>query len=61
MSALYTAIIVAVIGVQTFWISRAIGRVETGLDDFKAESHRDVQAHTEMIAGLRERVSRLEA
>lgn len=67
MSPGYAAVIVAVIALQTFWISRAIGKVEDrieSVDDrleaFRTENHRDMQAHTEAITNLRERVTRLE-
>lgn len=67
MTAGYVALIVAVIGLQTFWISRAIGKVEDRVDGvdsrlelFRTENHRDMQAHTEAITDLRERVARLE-
>ena len=66
--AFSTAILTALIGLQTFWISRSLGRLEVGvdsvdarLDAFRAEVHRDMTTHTEAIADLRERVARLEA
>lgn len=66
--AVYAALTLAAIGLQTFWISRSIGKVEDrieSVDDrleaFKVEHHRDMQAHTEAISDLRERVARLEA
>lgn len=69
--ALSTAFLALVIGLQTFWISRSLGRLETGqdtlaerldgrIDSFQAEMHRDLTTHSEAIADLRERVARLE-
>lgn len=67
MTPVYAALIVAVIGLQTFWISRAVGKVEDRVGDvrgdlraFQTENHRDMQSHTEVITDLRERVARLE-
>jgi hypothetical protein len=67
VTPVYAALIVAVIALQTFWIGRAIGKVEDGVDGvdsrleaFRAENHRDMQLHTEAITDLRERVARLE-
>jgi hypothetical protein len=47
--------------VQTHWMNRSLGRVETTLDVFRAEVHADMQTHTGAIIDLRERVTRLEA
>jgi hypothetical protein len=55
------AIIVAVIGLQTFWISRSLDRLEGRLDSFRAENHADMATHTNAIADLRERVARIES
>ena len=67
MSIGYAAVILAAIGIQTFWISRSIGKVEDAVDEvksdlraFKSENHGDMHAHTEAITSLRERVARLE-
>lgn len=56
------------VGIQGFWFSRALGRVEfsldrvqSSLDSFKAESHADMATHTAAIADLRERVARIES
>jgi len=61
------ALVALPIGIQTFWISRSIGRVEASVDDvrvelrgFKTEVHADMQAHTTAITDLRERVAKLE-
>jgi hypothetical protein len=61
VTAAYTAIIVVVIGIQTYWISRSLGRVGSRLDGFEDRMHSDLQAHTQAITDLRERVARLEA
>ena len=60
MEVIGTGIIGILIGLQTFWVSRSLGRLETSLDDFRAEVHRDLTTHTEAITDLRERVARLE-
>jgi uncharacterized protein YoxC len=56
------------VGIQSFWFSRALGRVESSvdrveasLDGLKAESHADMATHTAVIADLRERVARIES
>jgi hypothetical protein len=66
--AIMTTIIVAVIGLQTFWISRSLDglegsldRLEGRLDSFSAENHADMATHTSAIADLRERVARIES
>lgn len=50
----------AVVSVQTFWISRAIDTLTGELRQFKGQTHADLQVHTETIAELRDRVTRLE-
>lgn len=60
MAAVYIAIIV-VISVQTYWISRSLGRAERRLGSFEDRMHSDLRAHAEAIADLRECVARLEA
>lgn len=50
----------AVVSVQTFWISRAIDTLTGELRQFKGQTHTDLQVHTETIAELRDRVTRLE-
>lgn len=50
----------ALLTLQGYWIGRAIGRVETSLDSFKAEVHADMAVLTEHVAGLRERMAKLD-
>lgn len=59
--------IAALLGLQGFWINRSLGRVEaavdrvdTALNDHKAESHSDMATLTSHIADLRERVAKIE-
>jgi hypothetical protein len=59
--ATMSTIIVAVVGLQTFWISRSLDRLETLLDSFRAEVHADMATHTSAITDLRERVARIES
>jgi hypothetical protein len=58
--AIFTTFTGALIGIQTLWINRSLTRLESGVDDFRSELHRDLTTHTEAIADLRERVARLE-
>jgi hypothetical protein len=48
-----------IVGIQGFWFSRALDRVESSLDSFRAENHTDMATHTAAIADLRERVARM--
>lgn len=57
---LFALIIGAVITLQSFWIKGALDDLRGELRGFKDENHRDMQTHTESIADLRERVTRLE-
>jgi hypothetical protein len=67
-----TTIVVAVIGLQTFWISRSLDRLETRLDagldslgarldSFRSETHADLATLTNAVTDLRERVARIES
>jgi hypothetical protein len=69
MSAAATiAVFVAVIGLQTFWISRSLDRLDAGLDSlgarldsFRSETHDDLATLTNAVTDLRERVARIES
>jgi uncharacterized protein YoxC len=66
--AIMTTVIVAVIGLQTFWISRSLDRLEgsldrldTRLDGFQTATHSDLATLTNAVTDLRERVARIES
>jgi hypothetical protein len=59
--AIMTTIIIAVIGLQTFWISRSLDRLETRLDGFQSATHSDLTTLTSAVTDLRERVARIES
>jgi hypothetical protein len=59
--AIMTTIVVAVIGLQTFWISRSLDRLETRLDSFQSATHSDLATLTNAVTDLRERVARIES
>jgi hypothetical protein len=59
--AIMTTIIVAVIGLQTLWISRSLDRLETRLDAFQTATHGDLATLTNAVTDLRERVARIES
>ena len=57
--AIMSTIIVAVVGLETFWISRSLDRLETRLDAFQTATHNDLATLTNAVTDLRERVARI--
>jgi hypothetical protein len=63
-----TTLLIAVIGLQTFWISRSLDRLDSSLDRldarldaFQAATHSDLATLTNAVTDLRERVARIES
>lgn len=65
MSTVNVTILAVIVGaaitLQSFWIKQALDALTNRIDRFESRNHEDMQAHTQSIIELRERVTRLEA